>query len=232
MKILQCHLKSKDFIWMIGFFLILGMIIKIFPDFTLWTISSPLELVSEGQRVFYSIHSMFTMTFLILPIYICWIMPHKSRNAMILEATRYPSPDAYIRVLFWHCFIESLTYAIFVFLTFFVCQIPNFQELEPARVVMESINTCLGFFVIDLIGELLILLFRHRTAPVGILIAIICLEYFLFLQTTKSGIVCPLLAPNAESSLFALLFNTVYAIFLILLLYCIFSAVYRRKSLF
>lgn len=224
----QFSIKKHSTVYSIIVITFYGFLIFLIPDFALWT-SSISGDIYKPMKAFYSIHSIYSMTFIILPTYLFWIFSAKKRRTISLEIVRYISSDKYVNNVILNCMIEAIAFSLILLIIILISS----YKMQWSLLFYKSLTTVLGLWFMNILAEIFTVIFKSNSfIPVCFFIAIIMCEYLLYCYFKTSFFICPLLSANNNETVITSLFNVFYSIFLLIISYLTLDFVIKRKSVY
>lgn len=234
MKRLTLNLKSKKKILFlaISISVVYGLLNLYIHDFAARTSISD-ALIYEPMKVFYSYHSVFSMTFVFLPIFLIFICSNMKSEHSMLEIVRYNSIDKYTIDILKSCLFNTLIYELILSIPQITISLFSFTKIKWEIVIFKEINTILGLFFFSMLAELISILLQSKPTISFVVAAIfIMIDYFLYCIWGKSIYIVPLVSYTSDLSLLHIFFETAYGITVSIVLFIILNTILGKKSFY
>lgn len=233
MKILlNIGLKKNSTFFSIFILIVYGLLILLVPDFALWTASFSKDIYIP-MKAYYSIYSVFSMTFIILPTYIYWIYSGKDRCIISLEMIRFRMRNKYVKHIVFNSLIESIIFALSLFIAIVFSSIKFIFMIQWLSLILKSVTTMLGLWVINILADIFLIAYKTTSfIPICSSFVLLVCEYLFYCKFRVSFIVVPLLSANYDETILTYFIKMCYALCLIIILCYILDTAIKRKSVY
>lgn len=224
--------KCMFFIFIILY--IYGLLISHVPDFEARIISNYHQDEEMSMRFFYCYNSIFSMTFIILPVFVIWMVTGiMSYDISILEIIRHKSMDRYSNSVLVSCILNSLLFELILFVFEIAFSINYINKIKWDIIGVFFVNSFLGMCFLFLFYEILKIVFRkYKSIRIFIVSISIVVEYLLFCKTGLSLYSVPLLTITEFTNLNHLWLSMLYGLLINIVSYNILDAIIKKQSIY